>query len=168
MLQRLGWFTVRRRRWVLVITLLAFLAAGALGAGVFDRLSGGGFSDPAAESTRAAVRLEKEFGSGEPNLVLLVTAESGSVDDSATMAAGARLTEELAGEPSIEQAFSYWSLGNAPPLQSPRRDQALVLARIAGDEDEIDAAVEELAPRYTREGDVVGVEVGGQARYSAR
>ena len=164
MLHRLGRFTVRRRRWVLGITVIAFLGAGALGAGVIDRLSGGGFDDPSAESSRASERLEETFGAGEPNLVLLVTTEDGSVDDPAVVAAGTELTEELAAEPLIQQAFSYWSLGSAPPLKSTDGSQALVLARIEGDEDEVDAVVEELAPRYTRDGDVVGVEVGGQAQ----
>ena len=54
MLHRLGSFTVRRRRWILLTALVVFLGAGALGVGVFDRLSGGGFSDPDAESTRGA------------------------------------------------------------------------------------------------------------------
>src|ERR687891_2030702 len=163
MLHRLGSFTVRRRRWILLTALVVFLGAGALGVGVFERLSGGGFSDPDAESTRGAERLEEVFGAGDPNLVLLVTAD-GSVDDPGAVAAGARLTEELAAEPSVEQAFSYWTLGSAPPLRSTDGTQALVLARIAGDEDDVDAAVEELAPRYTRNGDVLDVEVGGQAQ----
>lgn len=80
MLQRLGEFTVRRRRWVLVATLLAVIVAGALGGGVFDRLSGGGFSDPDAESSRGTKQLEELFETGDPNLVLLVTAKQGSVD----------------------------------------------------------------------------------------
>src|ERR687891_436314 len=163
MLHRLGSFTVRRRRWILLTALVVFLGAGALGVGVFERLSGGGFSDPDAESTRGAERLEEVFGAGDPNLVLLVTAD-GSVDDPGAVAAGARLTEELAAEPSVEQAFSYWTLGSAPPLRSTDGTQALVLARIAGDEDDVDAAIEELAPRYTRQGDVLGVAVGGQAQ----
>jgi putative drug exporter of the RND superfamily len=164
MLGRLGRFTVRRRRWVLAGTLVGFLAAGALGGGVFDRLSGGGFDDPAAESSLAADELEDAFGAGDANVVLLVTAENGSVDDDAVAAEGLRLTEELAGEPSIEQAFSYWTLGSAPPLRSGDGTQALVLARIGGDEDQVDEAIEELAPRYTRHGDVLDVAVGGQAQ----
>ena len=164
MLGRLGRFTVRRRRWVLVGTLVGFLVAGVLGGGAFDRLSGGGFDDPAAESSLAADQLEDAFGAGDANVVLLVTAEGGSVDDDTVAAEGVRLTEELAAEPSIEQAFSYWTLGSAPPLRSGDGTQALVLARIGGDEDEVDEAIEELAPRYTRDGDVLDVAVGGQAQ----
>jgi RND superfamily putative drug exporter len=163
MLRRLGRFTVRRRRWVLAGTLVAVVAAGALGGGVLDRLSGGGFTDPDSESTRGADLLEEAFEAGDANLVLLVTAGGGSVDDPAVAAEGVALTEELAAEPFVEQAFSYWTLGSAPPLRSGDGSQALVLARIGGDEDEVDAAVEELAPRYTRESDVMTVGVGGRA-----
>jgi RND superfamily putative drug exporter len=163
MLGRLGRFTVRRRRWVLAGTLVAMVAAGALGGGVLDRLSGGGFTDPGSESSRGADVLDDAFGAGDANLVLLVTAEGGSVDEPDVAAAGVALTEELAAEPSIEQAFSYWTLGQAPPLRSSDGTQALVLARIGGDEDEVDAVVEELAPRYTLESEVMTVGVGGRA-----
>jgi putative drug exporter of the RND superfamily len=80
---------------VLAGTPLAVVVAGALGGGVFHRLSGGGFSDPDAEPSRARDQLERVFGAGDPNLVLLVTAKRGSVDDPATAAVGAALTRQL-------------------------------------------------------------------------
>jgi len=163
MLRKLGWFTVRRRRWVLAGTLAGVVLAGAFGGGVFDRLSGGGFTDPGVESTRVREDLQDAFRAGDANVVLLVTATSGSVDDPDVVAAGTALTEELAREPAIQQAFSYWSLGSPPPLRSDDGSQALVLARIPGDEDTVDAAIEELAPRYTRRMDAVSVAVGGWA-----
>jgi putative drug exporter of the RND superfamily len=163
MLTRLARFTVRRRRLVLAGTLLAFLFAGAIGGGVAERLSSGGFEDPNAESTRAQRLVDETFGNGTPNLVLLVTADNGSVDDPATVAAGQALTREVAGLPGIEQAVSYWSLGNAPPLRSTEGHQAIVLARIAGDEDEVDERIAELSPELTRDGEVIDVGVGGFA-----
>jgi putative drug exporter of the RND superfamily len=163
MLRRLGRFTVRRRRWVLAATLSGVVVAGGFGRGVFDRLSGGGFSDPGAESSRASDQLEASFGTGDVNLVLLVTAKQGSVDDPAIAAEGKRLTGELASEPSIEQAFSYWTLGSAPPLRSGDGSQALVLAKIVGDDNQVDATIEELSHRFTRSDDLVSVGVGGRA-----
>jgi RND superfamily putative drug exporter len=163
MLRRLGRFTVRRRRWVLVTTLVGVVVAGAFGGGVFDRLSGGGFNDPGAESSRATAQLEESFDTGDVNLVLLVTAKEGSVDDRVITAEGTRLSEELASEPSIDQAYSYWNLGSAPPLRSDDGTQALVLATIAGDDDEVDATVGDLSDRYTRENELVRVEAGGRA-----
>jgi Phospholipid methyltransferase len=87
--------------WVLAGTPLAVVVvAGALGGGVFDRLSGGGLSAPDAESSRARDQLERVFGASDPNLVLLVTATRDSVEDPATAAVGTTLTRQLVvGEP---------------------------------------------------------------------
>ncbi|MEA2497777.1 MAG: putative drug exporter of the superfamily, partial [Actinomycetota bacterium] len=68
MFDRLGAFTVRRRRWILVATAVFFVLAGAVGGGVADRLSSGGFNDPDAEATRATEVLRAEFGQQTPNL----------------------------------------------------------------------------------------------------
>jgi RND superfamily putative drug exporter len=163
MLGRVGRFTVRRRRWVLAGTLAGVVAAGFFGGGVFGRLSGGGFTDPGSESSMARQRLDEIFGSGDANLVLLVTAKAGSVDAPSVVSEGLALTEELGDEATVEQAFSYWTLGSPPPLRSSAGSQALVLARIGGDDDQVDTAVEELAPRYTRDDELITVGVGGQA-----
>jgi putative drug exporter of the RND superfamily len=163
MLTRLAQFTVRRRRRVLLGTLVAFLLAGAVGGGVAERLSSGGFEDPTAESTEAQRLVDETFGNGTPNLVLLVTADNGNVDELASADAGRALTAEVAQLPGIDQAVSYWTLGNAPPLKSTVGHQAIVLARIAGDEDAVDERIAELSPMLTRDGDVIDVGVGGFA-----
>src|SRR5918996_203483 len=160
MLGRVGRFTVRRRRWVLAGTLAGVVAAGFFGGGVFGRLSGGGFTDPGSESSMARQRLDEIFGSGDANLVLLVTAKAGSVDAPSVVSEGLALTEELGDEATVEQAFSYWTLGSPPPLRSSAGSQALVLARIGGDDDQVDTAVEELAPRYTRDDELITVGIG--------
>src|SRR5829696_10225936 len=115
---RLGSFAVRRRRAVLVLTVLFFVLAVVLGGGVFDKLSTGGFQDPEAESTRAADLLEERFGQGDPNLVLLAAPQADGVDDPEAVAAGRALTERLADEDGVAQAVSYWTLGSPPPLRS--------------------------------------------------
>src|SRR5687768_18354260 len=94
---------VRRRRLVLIVAAVAFALAGGIGGGVAQHLSSGGFQDPDAESSRAAAMLEERFGQGVPNLILLVTAEQGTVDDGGVADAGRRLTEELAGEEGVAQ-----------------------------------------------------------------
>src|SRR4051794_5535270 len=104
MLAALARFVVRRRKAVLVAALLAMVVAGAVGGGVAKRLSGGGFDDPGAESSQARRTLSAAFGQRTPNLVLLVTAADGSVDNPQVAAAGAALTKELAAQPGITQA----------------------------------------------------------------
>ncbi|HEX7166572.1 MAG TPA: MMPL family transporter [Acidimicrobiales bacterium] len=163
MLTRLAIAVVRHRRRTLLLSLVAFIAFAAVGGGVAERLSSGGFEDPGAESTKAQKLVDDVFGAPTPNVVLLVTAKNGSVDDGATAAAGNALTQEIAAFDGVDQAASYWSLGNVPPLKSKTGDKALVLAHIAGDEDEVDARIEELSAHFTRETAVVTVGVGGFA-----
>jgi len=163
MLDRLGRFTVRRHRRILVATLVAFAVAGVVGGGVADHLSSGGFENPAAESIQAKRMVENQFGGGDPNLVLLVTARNGTVDDPAVATGAAALTQELANAPGIQQSVSYWTLGSPPPLRGNDGKQALILARIGGDEDTVNARVEELSPAFTRANDTFSVRVSGFA-----
>jgi RND superfamily putative drug exporter len=162
-LVRLGWFVVRRRAAVLAVSVLALVVAGAVGGGVATHLSGGGFDDPRAESTLARHTLQTLFGARDPNLVLLVTARDGSVDSPPVAAAGSALNAQLAAEPGVTSAVSYWSLGAPPPLRSTDGRQALVLATIGGSDDDIAARIKELSPRYTSASGDVSVQVGGFA-----
>ena len=162
MLRRLGHFTVRRRRWVLIATMLVVALSGAIGGTVQEHLSSGGFDDPGAESTQAEQVLTDVFRSGNPNLVLLVRAKSGSVDDKELAAYGAELTEKLGAEEHVQQAVSYWSLGSPPPLRSVEGDQALILARVAGTQDEMLDRAELLMEEYRTSNDIATVDVGGQ------
>ena len=166
MFTRLGDLTVRRRRPLLLLTVVFVVLAGVLGGGVFDRLSTGGFEDPASESARADDYLAETFGVASPNVVLLVTAADGTVDDAPVAAEGRRLTRELAALPATDQALSYWSLGDAAPLRSRTGDAALVLGVIGGDDDQVAAAVEGIERRFAGDqgpGGLVTVEVGGRA-----
>ncbi|MEP7055875.1 MAG: MMPL family transporter [Actinomycetota bacterium] len=163
MLQGLARFVVRRRVAVLLLALVAIAGAGAYGGGVATKLSSGGFDDPASQSVAARALLTERFGAGEPNVVLLVTAKRGAVDGTAATMAGSALTEALRKEPGVATAVSYWSLGRPAPLRSNDGRQALVLARIAGTDDVVAAAMKRLSPRYTRSDSEVDVRVGGQA-----
>jgi putative drug exporter of the RND superfamily len=163
MLTRLGLFIVRRRRAILVGAVLFVVAAFAVAGGVASRLTSGGFADPSSESERAAAQLQRQFGAKEPNVVLLVSAKHGSVDDAAVRAAGLRATRELARQPSVGQVASYWSLDDAVPLKSKDGRQALVLGVIAGSDDHVNDVAKVLSPKFTRDGAVVRVAVGGRA-----
>jgi RND superfamily putative drug exporter len=168
MLTRFARLSTGRPRAVLIVAAVFFAVAGAIGGGVADHLTSGGFDDPSAESSKAADLLADEFDTGVPNVVLLVTAESGDIDDPAVATAGRALTEQLAAEPDVEDVVSYWSENNAPPLRSEGGNRALVIGRIdtGDDEDALDSRIEELAPQLRQaDGDgVLTVEVGGFAQ----
>jgi putative drug exporter of the RND superfamily len=161
MFGRLGDTIVRRRRWVVILTILFAIAAGAIGGGVAGDLSSGGFDDPNAESAQAAETLKREFGHEDPNLVLLVSSD-GSVDERNVAAEGIALTEELAAERNVTQVASYWTT-RSPEMRSTDGDQALVLGVIEGNEDEVRDRIEELSSKYTRDGSSIDVSVGGFA-----
>ena len=163
MLERLGRFLLRRRWAVLAATLVAVIVSGVVGGSAITRLKSGGFDDPAAESTRAAEVLRDQFGTGDPNLVLLVTAKGGDVDDPAVAAAGEAITRRLAAEPDLAQVLSYWA-ADAPALKSADGAQALVLGRITGDEEDLDARAAALTDTYARDDADLRVQVGGQAQ----
>jgi len=166
MLTRLAHLSVRRSWRVVIAAVLFVVVAGALGGGVAENLTSGGFEDPATESSRADDALAERFDTGVPNVILLVTATDGDVDAPEVAAAGQALTDELAAEAGVTDVLSYWSEGNAPPLRSEDGNRALVVARIEGDDDAVDERIEELGPAYQRagNGEPISVEVGGFAQ----
>jgi putative drug exporter of the RND superfamily len=163
MLEGLARALVRRRVLVLVVAVAVVGLAGVFGTGVVAKLRSGGFQDPAASSTRAEAALENTFHTGEPNLVLLVTADSGTVDQARLASGGLELTRRLAAERDVSEVQSYWTT-KAPQLRSTDGRQALVLARIAGDDDATQKRAGQLATGFERDQGGMRVQVGGQAR----
>jgi RND superfamily putative drug exporter len=122
----------------------------------------GGYSDPDTESARAAAALARQFNTGEPNLIMLVSDRRG-VDDPTVAAAGAGLTQRLATEPGVADVRSYWTAGKAPALRATDGQHAVVVARLTGDDDAIKATLARLRPRYHGTVDGLNVRFGGTA-----
>ncbi|HEX2402548.1 MAG TPA: MMPL family transporter, partial [Mycobacterium sp.] len=155
MLGQLATFVVRHARLVLAAFLVVVVAVAVLGFGAFAKLQTAGFDDPAAESTAAAELLEQRFG-GESDLVFLVRADAGTVDEGPAAEAGAALSDRLAADPDLSHVTSYWTTG-APSMKSVNGTQALAMANIAqGDSASI-------ADRYSGDAGAVEVIVGGPA-----
>ncbi|MFK3729479.1 MMPL family transporter [Streptomyces sp. NPDC088090] len=154
-----GLVTARPRLTLLVALVLTALAVLA-GGGVGDRMGSGGWEDPAAESTYATEALEREFPGSQPNLLLLVDAGKAGVDDPAVAAQARRLTERLAAEPGVEGVGSYWTTGS-PALRSEDGTQAVVAARIAGEEKVAGEVLDRIAPSYRGTRGPVEVTLGG-------
>ncbi|MFI1449224.1 MMPL family transporter [Streptomyces virginiae] len=161
-----GWtrFVTARPRLTLLLALLVTALAVVAGGGVADRLGSGGWEDPGAQSTYATRALEREFPDSEPNLLLLVdsAAGTGGVDDPAVAAEAERLTTALAAERGVVGVGSYWR-AQLPTLRSEDGRQALVVARVQGDEKTATATLERLAPRFEGEHGPVRVSLGGPA-----
>ncbi|PZF84384.1 MMPL family transporter, partial [Jiangella anatolica] len=133
----LGRYVTRAPRRILAGSVLLFLLAGVLAASVIEALALNRYEASGSESLRARAALAEQFGTGTPNVALLVTATGdGSVDDAEVAAAGAALTDRLAAEPGVGDAWSYWSDG-AATLRSDDGRHALVLAWVPGDADHV-------------------------------
>jgi len=131
MFSRLARGVTGRPRIVLTVTALFIVGAAVLGVGAFGKLLSGGFDDPKSDSTRAVNEVDDRFG-GAPNLVLLVTARSGTIDDPAVATAGRSLTAQLGAQPGVRGAISYWT-GAGAALRSDDSRAALVVASVDDD-----------------------------------
>ncbi|MGH8945889.1 MAG: MMPL family transporter, partial [Acidimicrobiia bacterium] len=160
-MERLGRFVVRFRVAILIGALMALGLFGALGGGVAESLSSGGFEDPGSESVRGAEVLAEEFGADTPGVILVITAKSGSIDDPAVVQAGLATAAALADEEGVTEVSSYWSLGSPPSLRSVGGDRALVFASIEGDQAEVLNRSGELAEEYRGDAGIIEIHVGG-------
>ncbi|MFC4373709.1 MMPL family transporter [Nocardia halotolerans] len=154
-------FTKRRGRWVLGVFAVLALVLGALGATLFDRVEGGGYTDPGGESSRALTVLREEFGQGTPNLVLLVDTEN-SVDDPETTAAATALVANLHERDGVTDVVSYWTT-HQPALRSVDGKRGLIVASVLGGEREVDERVGAVADDLSGEQGALRVRVGGFA-----
>ncbi|MFH9475897.1 MMPL family transporter [Streptomyces anulatus] len=162
MFERLAELAIRRSRSVLVVAAVALVIMGAVGAGAFGKLLGGGFDDPSSPSSRAAVVIDEKFG-GETNLVLLVGADEGSVDSPAVRRSGENLVADLKEEKGLTNVVSYWDTGS-PDLRSEGGREAMVLAHVTGDETRQQENAQQIIDAYTGSQDGgLTVRAGGGA-----
>jgi RND superfamily putative drug exporter len=155
MFGRIGRFVATHARAVLAITVLLVIGAGALGFTAFGKLkTDGAFVDADAESTRAERQLTDEFG-GENDVVFLMSAAHGTVDDPANQVAAKQLTDRLATDPTLIDLTSYFTT-KAPPMRSDDGRHAIAVAKLADDGD-----VEDLRATYGGSDGAIHVKVGG-------
>ncbi|MGW0533954.1 MMPL family transporter [Streptomyces sp. NPDC003032] len=165
MFERIAELAIRRSRLVLVVTVVVVALMGTLGAGAFGKLLGGGFDDPASQSSRARDVIDEKFG-GETNLVLLVHAAEGRVDTPAAEQSGRTLVSDLKEERQLANVVSYWDT-NSPDLRSKDGREALVLARVKGHDAQRQENAKNVIDDYagTYEGGLT-VKAGGSAGVS--
>ncbi|GAA1266477.1 hypothetical protein GCM10009609_32040 [Pseudonocardia aurantiaca] len=166
MFERLGALAVRRRLWILAVTVLGVIVAGMIGSGVADQLSTGGYTDPDSESARAEKMLDQRFGQGQPTFVLVATVPEGqTVADPAAAEAGMELDRRLSAEPGVLGVQSFWSMDQSASLRSKDGRSAIVMARLAGDDDARKRTVRGFIDRYRQQG-VLTLRAGGSDEVS--
>jgi uncharacterized membrane protein YdfJ with MMPL/SSD domain len=106
MFERLALLAERRGRPVVIAAVVVAIAAGALGAGVADRLDPYGADDPATESVQASDRLQ-DAGYRETGVVVLV--RHVKVDSAAGRARVQALTERISADSDVARVDSFYS-----------------------------------------------------------
>jgi RND superfamily putative drug exporter len=153
--------TTSHRKTIVACTGIFVIVAAFFGGNVASKLSRGGFDAPTEQSVRAADALSNQFHTGSDNLIILVHATSGNVDSAAAVAAGTALTRQLAALPDMANVMSYWSLDSAPFLRTANRDDAMVVGRITGNQDEVTRREPRIAAALSQRSGAISFQVGG-------
>ena len=112
MFETWGRVIYRRRRLVLVITLIGVVFAGVWGTGVFGSLqTAGGFNTPNSQSQRSSDLASAAFGRDTGDVVVLYQSATRNVADPAYRAAVTRTLGALPRS-KVESVATYWSTGS--------------------------------------------------------
>ncbi len=133
MIDRWARLVARRARTVLVLGLLATVAAGVYGSGVFGALSQGGFDDPGSEAARA-LRLEQDtFGNQTADVVAIYSSDTLTADDPAFRRAVADVVDDLPAD-AVAHVVPWYAAPEpiAPGMVSEDGHHAQLLISLAG------------------------------------
>jgi trehalose monomycolate/heme transporter len=155
-----GQIVVRARRWVLAASVVLVLIGGAWGVGVFGALSGGGFDDPASESSRALARMSQELGRQGQDIVVLYTNPDATVDDAGLRAPVRHVLDTLAARPEVSDALSYYRTASPVLVSTDRHSTYVVLQLRPEDQTAKLADLATIRPLLTAGGGV-RTEIGG-------
>ncbi len=108
MFEGFGRLLHRRRKPVLILTLLFAVLSGAYGAGVFGSLTPLGFQDPGSDSVRAAKIAEKAFPQRTPDAVIVYRDEDRTVDDPSFQQAVVKQLESLP-KSEVTGYLDFWT-----------------------------------------------------------
>jgi uncharacterized membrane protein YdfJ with MMPL/SSD domain len=152
--------TVVRLRWGVLVAAAALVVLGATwGAGVFGKLTGGGFDDPASESTKARERIIAELGNQDIDVLVLYSSDTATVDQPAFRDP---LTATLSGVRALPEVASVtsWYDAQAPHLVSTDRRATYAVVQLrAVEPDGKTAAYERVEPALHAPG--LTTEAGG-------
>ena len=136
MLRSLAVFILHRPK-VVLIAVLAVLGIGVVFGGAVSQKLGvgvGGFTDPAAETSKADDFLDQTFRA-TPNLVLEVTARDGTLDNPGVAQVADRVRRLVENEASAKVIESF-TQDPAGDLRSRDGHSGLILVNVGGTAEE--------------------------------
>lgn len=124
--------SIIRIRWLVLAAAVVLVAVGATwGSAVYGELASGGFDDPNSESVRAPQRIAAELGRREPELVVLYSSETATVDDPAMREPITATISELRQRSEVAEIVSYYDT-QAPELVSENRRATYATVSLSG------------------------------------
>ena len=139
-----GRIIAARARLVLVGGLVLVAAAAAFGLAVFDRLSDGGFDDPASESSRALDAERDAFGDRGADVVAIYSSDDLTVDDPAFRAAVTGTLDDLPAG-TVDRVVSYYDTPDPSLVGADGRTTRVVLTLAGETQDAKSQSWEEVA-----------------------
>lgn len=125
---------VTRHRWTtLVLVVVAALASGGYGLGVFGALSQGGYEDPGSEAVRAVQLVQQTGGGASADIVAVYTAPGGADVDAPEVADAVTSALSALPDDSVTSVVSYWQDAD-PSLRAADGSRALALVTLTGDD----------------------------------
>ena len=150
---------ISRHPWRVAASGIAFAAiCGVFGGPVAGLLQGGGFSDPSAQSTSAANRLEAATGIRPDGGVVIVVKTGQAITSDATKQEVDRVTQIVAADAGVKVALSYFTTGSSA-LVSNDGTKTLVIGQLRSMSD-TEAGVAASRIQHALAGDPA-VKVGG-------
>jgi RND superfamily putative drug exporter len=139
---------VRRRALLVVVAwVVAAIAVAPLVPGVFLRLKGGGFEDPAAVAWQVQTELEDRFHAGTADVIGVVAAvDDGAFDDVAVTAALVTMVTDLERDRRVRGVLS--PLDGLDLLSSRDRKAGAVVVTLYGEDHDKMAMLPELKARF--------------------
>ena len=147
----------RRARYVVAGAIVFFIAAGAVGGSVADRLYPYGNEDSQTESIEANQRLESA-GFREAGIIVLI--EDAPVDQPQTRRRVAEIERSLKDDPEVAQVTGFYGTGSTDFVSRDRNATFLSVALEPTDDKELQEAGERIRDDLVGE---PGVRVGGPA-----
>jgi RND superfamily putative drug exporter len=154
-------FSLRHRRAVLWMAGLFTLLSTVLGMGAGSHLVQGGSDAPSEESVRAAQVLQSQFHTGDTNFLVVVTARHGSVNSPQVAAAGQEIASRLRQVADVANVASYWSMGEISAMSNGGHTEALIVARILGNQGQVVNREPAVAAAIGRVPSAISIKVGG-------
>ncbi|SCG69367.1 putative drug exporter of the RND superfamily [Micromonospora echinaurantiaca] len=158
-----GRMVVRLRWAVLAAAVLLVVVGSTWGAGVFGQLTGGGFDDPASESSRAYERITDELGPQGADVIVLWSSDSVSADQPAFRDPVTATVTRLRERPEVVSVTTWYDTQAPALLATDRRATYALIQLRPADEDGKTAAYEALRPAIETPG--VRTETGGNVPF---